>query len=486
MRDLFDVDDVDPGEWPHLLELALETPPRRWLSGDGVALLFEKPSARTRNATEMAVVDLGGHPVYISGAEVGLDVRETAEDVARTLGCYHRVLCARVFDHALLARMAGALARRDFSVPLVNLLSDAAPPLPGRGRRAHDARGPRVAPGPGPGLRRRRQQRGAITGRGGGARGDGGADRRSGRLQLRLGGAFRLRGSGGARRMRRFGAPIRGPARRRPSRGRRSSTPTSGPLWARKKSRRCGASGAFDGVHHRPGPGAPGPLRTSSSCTVCPHIVVRRSPTTSSRVPIAGVASSGPPADRHARHPGLGARRVEVSGQTVKAADQAPAPAPITKLLETRPVASQAQLVVLLAEQGVEATQTTVSRDLDETWVRSRSVCPAGRRSYALPELPSQQIAPEDHLRRVLGRVGGRGGTLGQPGRAADPAGVGPRRRLRPRSQRCRGCGRDGRRRRHRARGGRRGGRRWHDGPAPARRLGDCRCTSDRDRMERK
>ena len=128
MRDLFDVDDVDPGEWPHLLELALETPPRRWLSGDGVALLFEKPSARTRNATEMAVVDLGGHPVYISGAEVGLDVRETAEDVARTLGCYHRVLCARVFDHALLARMAGALARSGFSVPLVNLLSDAAHP----------------------------------------------------------------------------------------------------------------------------------------------------------------------------------------------------------------------------------------------------------------------------------------------------------------------------------------------------------------------
>ena len=93
-----------------------------------MALLFEKPSARTRNSTEMAVVDLGGHPVYIQGTEVGLDERETAEDVARTLGCYHRVLCARVFDHAVLVRMAGALERSGFDVPVVNLLSDAAHP----------------------------------------------------------------------------------------------------------------------------------------------------------------------------------------------------------------------------------------------------------------------------------------------------------------------------------------------------------------------
>ena len=76
----------------------------------------------------MAVVDLGGHPVYIQGAEVGLDTRETAEDVARTLGCYHRVLCARVFDHRLFGRMTSALARSGFDVPVVNLLSDDAHP----------------------------------------------------------------------------------------------------------------------------------------------------------------------------------------------------------------------------------------------------------------------------------------------------------------------------------------------------------------------
>ena len=69
------------------------------LAGRGAALLFEKPSARTRHSTEMAVVQLGGHPVYVRPDEVGIDVRETAEDLARTLACYHAVIGARVFEH---------------------------------------------------------------------------------------------------------------------------------------------------------------------------------------------------------------------------------------------------------------------------------------------------------------------------------------------------------------------------------------------------
>jgi transcriptional regulator of arginine metabolism len=74
----------------------------------------------------------------------------------------------------------------------------------------------------------------------------------------------------------------------------------------------------------------------------------------------------------------------------------------IAKLLESRPVTSQAQLVTLLGDQGIEATQTTVSRDLDDLGaVKVR--LPGGETAYALPELPAQQIAPEDHLRRVLG-----------------------------------------------------------------------------------
>ena len=128
VANLLDIDDLTPEAWDRVLAGALETPFPPALRGDGVALLFEKPSARTRNSTEMAVFDLGGHPVYIQGTEVGLDTRETAEDVARTLGCYHRVLCARVFDHALFGRMTAALARSGFDVPVVNLLSDEAHP----------------------------------------------------------------------------------------------------------------------------------------------------------------------------------------------------------------------------------------------------------------------------------------------------------------------------------------------------------------------
>ena len=94
------------------------------LAGKGVALVFQKPSARTRNSMEMAVVQLGGHPVYIQKEEVGLGTRESAEDVARTLACYHSAIAARVMDHQDLEAMAGATGK-----PLLNLLSDRAHPL---------------------------------------------------------------------------------------------------------------------------------------------------------------------------------------------------------------------------------------------------------------------------------------------------------------------------------------------------------------------
>jgi ornithine carbamoyltransferase len=94
------------------------------LAGKGVALVFQKPSARTRNSMEIATVQLGGHPVYIQKEEVGLGTRESAEDVARTLACYHNVIAARVIDHRDLEAMAAATAK-----PLLNMLSDRAHPL---------------------------------------------------------------------------------------------------------------------------------------------------------------------------------------------------------------------------------------------------------------------------------------------------------------------------------------------------------------------
>ena len=129
-RHMLEVDDLGPAGLEEVLALAERQPVdlSGTLMGRGVALVFEKPSARTRNSSELATVALGGHPVYIQYAEVGIDVRETAEDVARTLACFHSVLCARVVDHRVLERMRDSLDTGGVSVPVVNLLSDRAHP----------------------------------------------------------------------------------------------------------------------------------------------------------------------------------------------------------------------------------------------------------------------------------------------------------------------------------------------------------------------
>ena len=119
VRHLLEVDDLAPDELTAVLDLAERDDPPAVLAGRGAALLFEKPSLRTRNATEMAVVQLGGHPVSLRAEEVDVDVREPAADAARVLSRYHAVIGARVFEHAKLERMAEAA-----TVPVVNLLSD--------------------------------------------------------------------------------------------------------------------------------------------------------------------------------------------------------------------------------------------------------------------------------------------------------------------------------------------------------------------------
>jgi transcriptional regulator of arginine metabolism len=74
----------------------------------------------------------------------------------------------------------------------------------------------------------------------------------------------------------------------------------------------------------------------------------------------------------------------------------------IGQLLANHPVASQAQLVELLECEGIEATQATVSRDLDDIGAVKVRVA-AGETVYAVPELPAERHVPQDHLRRVLG-----------------------------------------------------------------------------------
>jgi ornithine carbamoyltransferase len=124
VRHLLDVTDFSADELVEVLDLAERADLPRVLSGLGVALIFEKPSNRTRQSMEMAVVQLGGHPVYTRGEEVGFDVRETVEDVTRVMAGYHGMLAARVFDHGVVERMAAVNV-----VPIVNMLSDHSHPL---------------------------------------------------------------------------------------------------------------------------------------------------------------------------------------------------------------------------------------------------------------------------------------------------------------------------------------------------------------------
>ena len=126
MRHVLDVDDLSVDELQLIVATARKPVAElgRPLEGQGVACYFAKQSARTRNSTEMAVVQLGGHPVYITDAEVGLGKRESTSDVARTLACYHKIICARVYDHAVLEEWVSL----DL-VPIANLLSDQAHPL---------------------------------------------------------------------------------------------------------------------------------------------------------------------------------------------------------------------------------------------------------------------------------------------------------------------------------------------------------------------
>ena len=74
----------------------------------------------------------------------------------------------------------------------------------------------------------------------------------------------------------------------------------------------------------------------------------------------------------------------------------------VARILESGAVTSQAQVVELLAAEGVVATQATVSRDLEELGaVKVRSA--DGESFYAIPEQPKDRVAPEVHLRRVMG-----------------------------------------------------------------------------------
>ena len=120
-KDFLSISNLDHRVLERLLELAAQmkkdrrlgakAPTASALSGHHVALLFEKPSLRTRHSSEMAVVQLGGHPLVFRADEVGPRSREPLADIAQVLSGYHAAFGARVFAHADLEVLAACLTK---------------------------------------------------------------------------------------------------------------------------------------------------------------------------------------------------------------------------------------------------------------------------------------------------------------------------------------------------------------------------------------
>ncbi len=121
-KDLLSIADLNRREIEDLIEKAWRMKrkgPSPHLTGKTLALLFEKPSLRTRVSFEMAMYQLGGHSIYLSPEEVGVGKREAVADVARVLSRYVDAIAARTFSQETLRILAG-----HSSVPVINALSD--------------------------------------------------------------------------------------------------------------------------------------------------------------------------------------------------------------------------------------------------------------------------------------------------------------------------------------------------------------------------
>jgi ornithine carbamoyltransferase len=106
-----------------LTDLLKTTNKYRPLEGKAAALIFQKPSMRTRVSFEVGVSQLGGQPIVLSQEAIGIGQRETAADIARMLERFTSLIVARVFDHSILLDLA-----KYSSVPVVNALTDLSHP----------------------------------------------------------------------------------------------------------------------------------------------------------------------------------------------------------------------------------------------------------------------------------------------------------------------------------------------------------------------
>lgn len=126
MKDFIAISDYPAQEIQSILDLAVQLKKEYQLSGNPpllrgkvLAMIFQKPSLRTRVSFDMAMRHLGGDALYLSPAEIGLGKRESIADVARVLSGYVHAIMARVFEHAHVLDLA-----KWSSIPVINGLSD--------------------------------------------------------------------------------------------------------------------------------------------------------------------------------------------------------------------------------------------------------------------------------------------------------------------------------------------------------------------------
>ena len=125
-KNILTLDELDSKELQHLLELAIELKKQQKkgkqnpvLQGKTLAMIFEKPSTRTRVSFEVAMLQLGGHAITLSSDNLQTSRGETISDTAKTLSRYVDVIMARVYEHETLENLA-----EHASVPIINGLSD--------------------------------------------------------------------------------------------------------------------------------------------------------------------------------------------------------------------------------------------------------------------------------------------------------------------------------------------------------------------------
>jgi len=121
-KDFLSISDLSADDIQSLISDAVKNKGKGWLNlldRKILAILFEKPSSRTRVSFEVAMRQLGGETIYLSQNEVGLGKRESVPDVAKVLGRYVDAIAARTFSHQTLEILAGYSG-----VPVINALSD--------------------------------------------------------------------------------------------------------------------------------------------------------------------------------------------------------------------------------------------------------------------------------------------------------------------------------------------------------------------------